>query len=163
MRAFLFTLDIARPVLHPKSVSSGTDKIRLGWKEVISLPEWNIHGIIAKMDTGARRSALDVHKVVEIPRHRVQFDLILSRRRKSINPVRVVAPISHQTHVRSSNGHQHERYFVETVLEIGGIRRKVDFSLVNRASMQCRVLIGRTALAGQFLVDPGYTFCLGKP
>lgn len=149
-------------MIHPQTVHSRSEPVRIGWKEIIALPEWGIHGIIAKMDTGARRSALDVHEVVELSGGRVRFDLVASRGRKRVDPVRVVAPISHQTHVRSSNGHQHERYFVETLLAIGSVQHRVDFSLVNRASMQCRVLVGRTALARGFLVDPGVTFVLGK-
>jgi len=144
-------------------VDPSSIKIRTGWKEVISLPEWEITGIVAKMDTGARRSALDVHEVVELSHGRVQFDLVPVRGKRGIRPIRVVAPISHQTHVRSSNGQQHERYFVETVLELAGVSHRVDFSLVNRATMQCRVLIGRTALARGFMVDPGSTFLHGKP
>lgn len=124
----------------------------IGWKETIDLPEWGIESIIAKSDTGARRSAIDVKKIVELPGNRVQFDIVLDRRDRSRTKT-VIADIDHQTHVRSSNGEEHERYFVRTKVLVHGREKEVEFSLVSRASMVCRVLLGRKALEGDFLVD----------
>jgi hypothetical protein len=124
----------------------------IGWKETIDLPEWGIESILAKSDTGARRSALDVCHVQELPGNRIQFDIVLDRKDRSRTKT-VVAPIAHQTHVRSSNGQQHERYFVRTAVVIHGRAKEVEFSLVSRESMMCRILLGRKALEGDFLVD----------
>ncbi len=124
----------------------------IGWKETIDLPDWGVESILAKSDTGARRSALDVHNILELPDRKVQFDIVLDRKDRS-RTKRVVALIDHQTHVRSSNGQTHERYFVRTKVVIHGREKEVEFSLVSRASMVCRVLLGRMALGGDFLVD----------
>lgn len=124
----------------------------IGWKETIDLPEWGIQSILAKSDTGARRSALDVRNIKELPGRKVQFDIVLDRKDRSRTKT-VVAAIDHQTHVRSSNGQQHERYFVRTKVVIHGREKEIEFSLVSRASMVCRVLLGRKALEGDFLVD----------
>lgn len=124
----------------------------IGWKETVDLPDWGIVSILAKSDTGARRSALDVHNIVELPDNQIQFDIILDRKDRSRTKT-VVAPIDHQTHVRSSNGQQHERYFVRTNVVIHGRSKEVEFSLVSRESMVCRILLGRKALEGDFLVD----------
>ena len=124
----------------------------IGWKETVDLPDWGIESIIAKSDTGARRSALDVCNVVELPNQQIQFDIVLDRKDRSRTRT-VVAPIDHQTHVRSSNGEQHERYFVRTRVVIHGRTKEVEFSLVSRESMVCRILLGRKALEGDFLVD----------
>jgi len=124
----------------------------IGWKETVDLPDWGIESILAKSDTGARRSALDVENIRELPRNRVQFDIVLDRKNRSYTKT-VIAPIDHQTHVRSSNGEQHERYFVRTKIQIHGRTKEVEFSLVARSSMVCRILLGREALAGDFLVD----------
>jgi hypothetical protein len=124
----------------------------IGWKETVDLPDWGIESIIAKSDTGARRSALDVCNVVELPGNQIRFDIVLDRRDRSHTKT-VTAPIDHQTHVRSSNGEQHERYFVRTRLVIHGREKEVEFSLVSRESMVCRILLGRKALEGDFLVD----------
>lgn len=124
----------------------------IGWKETIDLPEWGIESILAKSDTGARRSAIDVENIVELPGHQVRFDIVLDRKNRSRTKT-VVAPIDHQTHVRSSNGEEHERYFVRTRVVIHGRAKEVEFSLVSRSSMVCRILLGRKALEGDFLVD----------
>ncbi len=124
----------------------------IGWKETIDLPEWGIESILAKSDTGARRSAIDVENVVELPGNQVRFDIVLDRKNRSLTKT-VVAPIDHQTHVRSSNGEAHERYFVRTGVIIHGRAKEVEFSLVSRSSMVCRILLGRKALEGDFLVD----------
>ena len=108
--------------------------------------------MLAKSDTGARSSALDVKNIRELPNNKVQFDIVLDRKDRSRTKT-VVAPISRQKHVRSSNGQEHERYFVRTRIELGGKRKEVEFSLVCRKTMICRVLLGRTALEGDFLVD----------
>jgi len=134
-------------------VVSGSRKQKIiGWKETVDLPNWGIESIIAKSDTGARRSALDVCNVVELANNQIQFDIILDRKDRSRTKT-VIAPIDHQTHVRSSNGEQHERYFVRTKVVIHGREKEVEFSLVSRESMMCRILLGRKALEGDFLVD----------
>ncbi len=134
-------------------MASGSNKLKvIGWKETVDLPEWGIESIIAKSDTGARRSALDVCNVIELPDNQIQFDIILDRKDRSRTKT-VIAPIDHQTHVRSSNGEQHERYFVRTNVVIHGHSKEVEFSLVSRESMMCRILLGRKALEGDFLVD----------
>ncbi len=132
--------------------ASLTQKKVIGWKETVDLPDWGIEHIVSKSDTGARRSALDVSRVVELPDKRVQFDIVVDRKNRSMTRT-VVADISHQTHVRSSNGQRHERYFVRTRVAIAGITKEVEFSLVSRESMVCRILLGRKALEEDFLVD----------
>lgn len=129
-----------------------TKKKVIGWKETVDLPDWGIEHIVSKSDTGARRSALDVSNVVELPDDRLQFDIVIDRKDRSVTRT-VVADIAHQTHVRSSNGEQHERYFVRTNVTIAGITKEVEFSLVSRERMVCRILLGRKALEDDFLVD----------
>lgn len=128
------------------------EKKVIGWKETVDLPDWGIEHIVSKSDTGARRSALDVAHVLELPGNRVQFDIVIDRKDRTRTRT-VVAEIAHQTHVRSSNGQQHERYFVRTRVAIAGICKEVEFSLVSRESMACRILLGRKALEDDFLVD----------
>ncbi len=129
----------------------------IGWKESIDLPDWGIADITAKTDTGARRSAIDVENIVELPGNRVQFEVAADRRTGQLKTT-VVADIEHQTHVRSSNGQQHERYFVATRVRVGKTVKKIELSLSNRKHMQCRMLLGRLALDGDFLVDCSKSF-----
>ncbi len=128
----------------------------IGWKESIDLPDWHITHITAKADTGARRSAIDVKHIKELPRNQVQFDIVLHRKDRDFTKT-VVADIAHQTHVRSSNGEQHERYFVKTKVKIGRRTKTIELSLVDRKNMTCRMLLGRKALEDDFLVDSSQT------
>ena len=132
-------------------------RIIIGWKESIDLPDWGICHITAKADTGARRSAIDVKRIEELPDNRVQFDIVLNRKNRNITQT-IIAPIAHQTHVRSSNGQKHERYFVEAKIKIGSKSKVIELSLVNRRHMTCRMLLGRKALDEQFLVDSAETY-----
>jgi hypothetical protein len=126
--------------------------VTIGWKESIDLPEWGIHNITAKADTGARRSAIDVHDLIELPGNRVQFEIALHRKDRDFTKT-VITDISHRSRVRSSNGIEHERYFVETSVKIGSVTKSIELSLANRKNMICRMLLGRKALEGDFLVD----------
>ncbi|MGK0309637.1 MAG: hypothetical protein ACJAT5_000070 [Lentimonas sp.] len=132
----------------------------IGWKESIDLPDWGIRDITAKADTGARRSAIDVQNIKELSGKCVQFDIALHRNNRDFTQT-ITAPIAHQTHVRSSNGQQHERYFVETRIKIASKVKTIELSLVDRKNMSCRMLLGRKALEGSFLVDSQQTHLTG--
>lgn len=129
----------------------------IGWKESIDLPDWRIANITAKADTGARRSAIDVENIVKLSGNRVQFDVAIHRKRGNMIKT-VVADIVHQTHVRSSNGQKHERYFVSTSVRIGNVTKIIELSLSCRKHMICRMLLGRKALETDFLVDCSKSF-----
>lgn len=134
----------------------------VGWREFIDFPDWHIRGVIAKFDTGARTGALDVSELVELPGDRVRFAVRL-KRRGGRAARHIEADISRRTRVRSAFGHAHERLFIETTVRIGPVTRRVELGLVCRKRMLCRVLIGRMALDGQFLVDSGQRYLLGRP
>ncbi|MGD2110205.1 MAG: RimK/LysX family protein [Phycisphaerae bacterium] len=124
----------------------------IGWREKVSFPEWGVHGIEAKIDTGARTSAIHVEDVVRLKGDRVRFHLV-TRRREPFKHVLVRADVVRVTKVRSSTGHTQTRYVVSTVVRLGSVRRRIELSLVRRERMLCRMLLGRTALDG-FLIDP---------
>jgi hypothetical protein len=129
----------------------------IGWKESVDLPEWGIRHITVKVDTGARRSAIDVSNIKELGDGTVQFEVAVDRKNRSLTKT-VVARILHTTHVRSSNGEQGERYFVETTIAIGEQTRKIELSLISRHQMTYRMLLGRKALEGMFIVDPSRAY-----
>ena len=129
----------------------------IGWKESVDLPEWGIRHITAKIDTGARRSAIDVSNIKELGNGKLQFDISVDRKSRDLTRT-VVANILHNTHVRSSNGEQSERYFVETLVVVGEQTRKIELSLISRHQMTYRMLLGRKALEGMFVVDPSQAY-----
>ena len=127
-------------------------KIIVGWIETVEFPDWKIAGIRAKIDTGARTSALHVENLEELSRGRVRFDVMLGRR----TPFRrrtVTARVVKAARVRSSNGRHEERYFVRTAIQMGGHLKEIELSLVSRGKMLFRMLLGRKALEHDFLVD----------
>lgn len=134
-------------------------KLIVGWHEGVALPDWGVPVIQAKLDTGARSSALHVDKIESLPGHRIRFDIVLSRsgRRR----VHVVTHISRTGRVRSSTGHTDTRFFVRTRVQLGTIEREVELSLVDRSVMRFRMLLGRTALSG-VLVNPVRTRLLER-
>ena len=133
----------------------------IGYREYVHLPDWGIRNVKAKADTGARSSAIDVAEIEELPRDRVRFKVMLSRKNRE-RSVTIEAPIVRRAVVKSSLGHRDERYTVETTLRIGGVERVVEIGLVCRQNMICRMLLGRQALSGEFLVDPRRTYLYGK-
>jgi hypothetical protein len=133
-----------------------------GWNELVALPEWKITRIRAKLDTGARTSALHVEDLEELPGGKVSFYVRLHRRLRD-RRVHVVQRISRRARVRSSNGHYTHRIFVATTLRLGPIERPIELSLVDRDDMMFRMLIGRSALAGAVLVDAARPRLLTKP
>jgi hypothetical protein len=136
-----------------------TRKITVGWNEWVALPDWRIAALRAKVDTGARTSALHVENIVPLAGRRVRFDIVVSDAGRRSH---IVAPVSRTGRVRSSTGHAGTRYFVTTRVQLGPLEREVELSLVDRSAMRFRMLLGRTALAG-VLVDPVRARLHGRP
>jgi hypothetical protein len=118
----------------------------------VDFPDWNITGIRAKIDTGARTSALHVEEIKELGRNRVRFKVMIGRK-KPFRRRRVTARIVKTANVRSSNGSHEERYYVRTKICLGGFEKEIELSLVSREKMLFRMLLGRKALEHDFLVD----------
>ena len=126
----------------------------------MALPEWGVSAIRAKMDTGARSSAIHVEDLEELGRDRIRFDVVLDRKRARRK--HVTARARRRARVRSSNGEYETRWFVATRMRLGPVEREVEFSLVDRSRMTHRVLLGRTALVHVF-VDVSHRYLLGRP
>jgi hypothetical protein len=133
----------------------------IGAAEFVDIPAWGIRGLAAKVDTGARTSALHVENVRELARGRVRFDVRLHRRLPD-RRVTVEAAIHRRGRVRSTSGHAEPRLFVAALVHIGPVRQRVELGLVDRKNMIYRMLLGRSALSGSFLVDAGRRFVLAR-
>ncbi len=128
------------------------DPVVIGWTELVDLPEWGVKRLRAKVDTGARTSALHVENIEVLPRGWVRFDVVVHREKRDRH-IHVKTKIRRRGRVRSSTGHQEQRIFVETTLKLGPIEKRVEVSLVDRQKMIHRMLLGRAALSGPILVD----------
>ena len=139
-------------------------KIILGWKEWVSLPDLNIPAIKAKVDTGAKTSALHAF-YVEIFDHQgddfVRFSLHpLPNKPKLI--IRCEAPLLTIRKVTNSGGYSEKRYVIETRLVINKREWMIELSLTDRDSMNFRMLLGREAMIARVTVDPEASFLAGK-
>ncbi len=137
----------------------------VGWREWVSLPDLGISAVKAKMDTGARTSSLHAFNVRAFERdgrQMVRFD-VHPIQRDSKTSVRVEAELTGTRVVRSSTGHAQRRHVIETVIEICGRPVRAEVTLTRRDVMGFRMLIGRKALAGAFVVDPNHSFIGGWP
>ena len=141
---------------------STAEKHTIGWKEYVSLPDWGINRVRAKVDTGARTSALHVEELEVLGDGLVRFQVVLSRKHRH-RRIEVCAPVSKWARVRSSTGHYTRRCFVTTSIRIGPVLKEAEISLVSREDMQFRMLLGRTTLGKDFLIDVGRADLLSRP
>ena len=133
----------------------------IGWNEFVDLPDWGVKRMRAKVDTGARNSALHVDRIEELPRERVRFEVVLHRRKRD-RRVPVEARIVRRARVRSSTGKLESRIFVATRMQLGPVEREIEISLVSREKMIFRMLLGRSALEGAFTIDPARRHLLDR-
>ena len=137
----------------------------MGWREWLALPELGIPAIKAKIDTGAKTSALHAFRQ-EIFRHKgkdfIRFWIHPLQRKKKIELV-CVAPILDQRTVRDSGGHAEKRYVIITPVRVGEHQWPIEVTLTSRDTMMFRMLLGRSAIEeGYFIVDPGASYLMGK-
>lgn len=137
--------------------------ILLGWREWVALPQLGIPAIRAKIDTGARTSALHVDaqwRFVEGGMPWVGFRLTPGI---TDHPaIESAAPVLDERAVRDSGGRRTGRVFLRTQLQLAGCERSIEINLTDRAGMRFPMLLGRTAIAGMFMVDPAVSFLHGR-
>ena len=137
-----------------------TDRLPVaGWRERVDFPEWGLHGVRAKLDTGARTSAIDVATIEHLDDGRIRFEVV--GRHKPVRRTKWVEATPVRTSVvKPSHGEKQERIVCRTPIRIGGIETEIEIGLVCRKNMLCRMLLGRTALAGLLLVDSNLKYML---
>ena len=137
--------------------------VLLGWREWVGLPALGIAAVRAKVDSGARSSALhvDAHwRFVDAGAPWIGFRI--SPYGTQGPSIAAAAPMLDEREVTDSGGHRTRRVFVRTSLRLAGIEREIDINLANRHGMLFPMLLGRTAMAGVFTVDPARSFLHGR-
>jgi len=132
----------------------------VGVAEYVDFPDWGVRQLSARVDTGARSSALHVENVRELIGSRVRFDVRL-RRADATARVTIETKVSRRAPVRSSTGQTETRLFVKAHIRLGGREQQIELGLVDRRNMLYRMLLGRTALEGRYLVDVTKRYALG--
>jgi hypothetical protein len=128
----------------------------IGYLERVAFIGWGVSEVTAKMDTGADTSALHVEQLQLLSPTRVAFGVHDELFPKELR--RVQARILRRGWVRCSSGEEEERVFVRAAVRVGSRSRSVEVGLVDRSRMQYRLLLGRSALQGAYLVDPGRSY-----
>ena len=147
-------------VLKPKRAA----KPIIGWREWVALPQLGIHEIKAKVDTGARTSALHAWHIEPFEKDGetwVRFQLHpLQRNNRVIVPCE--AKVLDRRAVRNTGGHPQMRYVIETGVTLGNVSWPIEVTLTNRDKMGFRLLLGRTAVKNRFLIDSGRSYLCSK-
>jgi hypothetical protein len=138
--------------------------VTLGWREWVGLPELGIRQIKAKVDTGARTSALHAFQIEEFTERgqlRVRFR-IHPIQRDDETVVECEADVVDQRIVSDSGGHREKRYVIRTDVVIGPHTWVAELTLTARDDMLFRMLLGRTAMTRRARVDPSRSYLVGK-
>lgn len=138
--------------------------LTVGWREWVSLPDLGLPAIKAKIDTGAKTSALHALNVEPFNRDQKNYVLFM------INPIRknddltiqCEALVKDQRMVTDSGGHKEMRYVIETLLEIDNQHWLIDMTLTSRKNMRFKMLLGRQAMNDKILVDPSLSYQHGR-
>lgn len=141
------------------------EKQVIGWREWLAIPELQVTKIKAKVDTGARSSSLHAFDMQSFTRdgddwirfsiHPLQDDSKLTHR--------VEAPMIDRRKVRPSTGEAKIRPVIEARVALGDCVWPIEITLVRRDMMGFRMLLGRQALRGRYVVDAGRSFVAGEP
>ena len=134
----------------------------IGWREFVGLPDFGIGEMRAKIDTGARTSALYAMDKELFRRGGVRWVRFLIPIAE--NAERVEAPVLDERSVKNTSGNSERRLVIRTTLLIGRHRWHIDASLADREKMEFDLILGRTAIHGRnVLVDPDHSYLLGHP
>ncbi len=143
-----------------RNTISGNAYAIVGWREWVTFPDLGDATIKAKIDTGAKTSALhawNIKPFIKNDEEWIAFDIHPIQKKNSIS-MRCEARTAVAKLVKSSNGMVEKRYAIKTTVTVGPYSYPIDLTLTNRDDMGFRLLIGRSALKNRFLVDCTHSF-----
>jgi hypothetical protein len=133
----------------------------VGWRESVSLPTFKLLDLKAKIDTGAKTSALhadNIEIVSEKGKKFVRFTIITDEGKKK----HVKSRFLEEREIKSSTGQKTIRPVIKTMIKMGKSEFEIEITLINRDLMGFKMLIGREALNGRFLINPARSYLLKK-
>lgn len=142
------------------------EKVIVGSEEWCSFPQLGVPTIKARVDSGAKTSALHAVNIIPFEKNDseswVKFDINpIQNNTKAV--IHCEAPLVDRRIVKSSSGYREQRYVISTPIRVGDQEWNVEVTLTNRDSMGFRMLLGREAMSGRLLVDPEQKYLLGQP
>jgi len=143
-----------------EAVSRNRDLPVIGWREWLALPDLGIEIVKAKVDTGARSSALHAYDYRPFRRGGRPFIRFKVHpvQRDASDSVEAEAEVIDERYVRNSGGGQELRWVVRTNVEMMGLKFPIEVTLTRRDAMGFRMLLGREAIRNRFVVDPGRSY-----
>jgi hypothetical protein len=159
----LLSLEVNRQQSQNDLMSDST-RLLIGWREWVAFPKLKLPAVKAKVDTGAKTSALHAFSIEPFTERgilRVRFKVHPIQNRKDIVVVAEADVLDHR-YISDSGGHREKRYVIETVLVVGPYEFPIEITLTNRESMAHRMLLGRSAMK-YFMIDPSHNYLLGRP
>ncbi|QDH69242.1 ATP-dependent zinc protease family protein [Marilutibacter alkalisoli] len=137
--------------------------IVLGWREWVALPALGLDAVRAKVDSGARSSALHVDRQWRfVERGAPWVGFALTPGDAAGHSIEAAAPVFDEREVTDSGGHATRRVFLRTPMRLAGVEREIEINLSDRRGMLFPMLLGRTAIAGTFTIDPARSFLHGR-
>ncbi len=146
------------------SPSRKNKRLIVGWREWIALPELQIPRIKVKIDTGARSSSLHAYDIEQFQRDGKAWIRFIAHpfQRDLLQTITCEAPLLDIRKVRSSNGECTDRPVIVTTIRMDEHQWPIELTLASRDAMGFRMLLGREALRGRALVDPGRSYLVSR-
>lgn len=132
----------------------------IGWRERVALPELAIASVKAKIDTGARSSALHAFDIEYFKKDKTDFVRfkVHPHQRSNQKTITTEAPLLEMRQIRNSGGQAETRPVIITQVSTHDQQWPIELTLTNRDVMGFRMLLGRQAVRKRFLVDPGQSY-----
>ena len=135
----------------------------VGWRESVSLPLFKLHDLKAKIDTGAKTSALHAEEIEFITvKGKKYVRFFIGDEDKKGKKKYIKSRFLEEREIKSSTGQKTIRPVVKTKIKMGKSEFEIEITLINRDLMGFKMLIGREALNGRFLINPARSYLLKK-
>lgn len=165
-----YTTHTGNPVLPASSVAAvgkfrtekDVQRIAVGWREWVALPELGVSRIKAKIDSGARTSCIHAFCLETFTRNHsrwVRFGIHPEQKNRA-REIFCESPVIDERMVTDSGGHRENRLVIQTRLQLPGTGWPIEITLTNRDNMSFRMLLGRSAMKGRMIVHPDRSFLL---